>query len=310
MIAEAMRNGTDWLMRGSGFSAMDNMGKSGTIKAVLNHATEVAARDSKKKWGSAREQFSKGELAQHWGFYFNRAELDTIYRELMKNGSNFNAYSGKAAELLEELGFAGLGQQQLISGMGRPAAWGRHPNLRPMWALRGFAIKQQALIMREIMYNIALGKTDLAIKFMARYIALAGGSFGLLNESRQWLMGDGEASFSGFLMGMADQVLSTMTLNTVGLNDYQYGRLMESGPIPVLAEAMFPLPATRIYDIGKAAYQGATDPQKQLRTEMIDQAPILRQPLNLLQNVSENVDGLVPDPLENLERRIRPGEQR
>jgi hypothetical protein len=309
MIADAMRTGTDWLMKGSGFAAMDNMGKSGTIKAVLNNAAELAAKDSKRKWKKKSDQFVKGELAKAWGFYFNRAELDIINRELMKHGGDFTKYSGRAGELLEELGFAGLGQQQLISGMGRPAAWARHPNLRPMWALRGFAIKQQALILREIMFHMAAGRTDEAIKYFARYIALAAGSFGLLNEARQWVFGDGEASFPGFLVSAADQVLSTLTLNTVGLNDYQYGRLMESGPIPVIAESLFPLPASRIMDIGKSMYQGATDPTKQFRTEIIDEVPTLRQPLNALQNVEENT-GLIPDPLANLEATIRPGEQR
>ena len=309
MIADAMRTGTDWLMKGSGFAAMDNMGKSGTIKAVLNNAAELAAKDSKRKWKKKSDQFVKGELAKAWGFYFNRAELDIINRELMKHGGDFTKYSGRAGELLEELGFAGLGQQQLISGMGRPAAWARHPNLRPMWALRGFAIKQQALILREIMFHMAAGRTDEAIKYFARYIALAAGSFGLLNEARQWVFGDGEASFPGFLVSAADQVLSTLTLNTVGLNDYQYGRLMESGPIPVIAESLFPLPASRIMDIGKSMYQGATDPTKQFRTEIIDEVPTLRQPLNALQNIEENT-GLIPDPLANLEATIRPGEQR
>ena len=310
MIADAARNGTDWLMKGSGFAAMDNMGKSGTIKALLNHASEVAAKDAKTKWKNAKEQFTDGKLARQWGFYFNQAELAIIQKELMKHGSDFTKYSGRAGKLLEELGFAGLGQQQLISGMGRPAAWARHPNLRPMWALRGFAIKQQALIMREIMFNIAAGRTDEALKFMGRYIALAAGSFGLLNEARQWVFGDGEASFPGFIQSAADQVVSTLSLNTIGLNDYQYGRLMESGPIPVLAESLVPLPVTRAWDIGKATYQGITDPEKPLVTEIIDETPILRQPFNAVQNLSENVDDFVPKPLEDLERRIRPGEQR
>lgn len=309
MIADAMRTGTDWLMKGSGFAAMDNMGKSGTIKAVLNNAADLAYKDGQRKWKSKAERYSKGELAKAWGFYFNRTELDIINRELVKHGADFNKYSGRAEQLLEELGFAGLGQQQLISGIGRPAAWARHPNLRPMWALRGFAIKQQALILREIMFNIARGRTDEAIKYMARYIALAAGSFGLLNEARQWVFGDGEASFPGFLVSMGDQILSTLTLNTVGLNDYQYGRLMESGPIPVIAESLFPLPASRIFDVGKSAYQGATDPAKNLRTELIDEVPTLRQPLNAVQNLSENTD-IIPKPLENLEATIRPGEQR
>ncbi|MEL0014954.1 MAG: hypothetical protein VW715_07045 [Rhodospirillales bacterium] len=310
MVADAARTGTDWLMKGSGFAAMDNMGKSGTIKAILNHASEVAAKDSKTAWANKKEQFTQGKLARQWGFYFNRAELEMIQNELMKHGGDFTKYSGSAAKLLEELAFAGLGQQQLISGMGRPAAWARHPNLRPMWALRGFAIKQQALIMREIMFNIANGRTDDALKFMARYVALAAGSFGLLNESRQWIFGDGEASFPGFLQSAADQIVSTMSLNTIGLNDYQYGRLMESGPVSVVAESLLPLPATRAYDIGKAIYQGITDPNKNLRTEVMNEIPLLRQPPNAIQNLAENTDHLIPKPLENLEETLRPGEQR
>jgi hypothetical protein len=179
-----------------------------------------------------------------------------------------------------------------------------------MWALRGFAIKQQALIMREIMFNIANGRTDDALKFMARYVALAAGSFGLLNESRQWIFGDGEASFPGFLKSAADQIVSTMSLNTIGLNDYQYGRLMESGPVSVVAESLLPLPATRAYDIGKAIYQGITDPNKNLRTEVMNEIPLLRQPPNAIQNLAENTDHLIPKPLENLEETLRPGEQR
>ena len=309
MVADAMRTGTDWLMKGSGFAAMDNIGKSGTIKAILNHAAESAAKDHKTVWLNSKEQFTKGYLGRQWGFYFDTAELNMIQRELMKHGADFTKYEGKAKELLEELAFAGLGQQQLISGMGRPLAWARHPNLRPMWALRGFAIKQQALIMREILFNIAAGRTDEAIKFMARYVALAAGSFGLLNEARQWVFGDGEASLPGVIMGMGDQILSTLTVNTVGLNDYQYGRLMESGLIGTVAESLVPTPISRLYDFAKSGYQGSTDPTLDLRTELIQEVPTLRQPLNAVQNLAENTD-IIPKPLENLERRIRPGEQR
>jgi hypothetical protein len=307
-VAEVARNGTDWLMKGSGFQAMDNMGKSGTIKAILNNAAELAAKDSKTVWKKG-EQYTKGQLARAWGFYFDKAELDMIQRELMKHGADFAKYSGKAAELLEELGFAGLGQQQLISGAGRPNAWARHPNLRPMWALRGFAIKQQSLLMREIVFNIKAGRTDEAMKFMLRYIALAGGSFGLLNEARQWVFGDGEATLPGIIQGAADQVVSTMTLNTIGLNDYQYGRLMQDGLPSVLAEAAVPLPASRIYDQAKSAWKGMTDPNASLLTETINEIPALRQPFNALQNLGENTD-FVSEPLRNLEASIRPGEQR
>ena len=85
-------------------------------------------------------------LADNWGFYFNKKELDVISEQLQKHGADWRKYEGPGKDLIEELMFAGLGQQQLISAAGRPAAWARHPNLRPLWALRGFVIKQQALL--------------------------------------------------------------------------------------------------------------------------------------------------------------------
>lgn len=293
-VADAMRTMTDWLMKGSGFAAADSIGKGWTIKGILNHAHDMALQ--------------KGGLEDAWGFYFTKAELKTIKDQLLKHGSDFNAYSGRGAELLEELAFAGLGQQQLISGMGRPVGWARHPNARPLWALRGFAIKQQALLMREVVDKIRAGKTDEALTYFTRYVALAGGSFGVLNEARQWMFGDGEATVEGVVQGMADQVLSAVTLNTVGLNDYQYGSLMENGLFYTVAEGSMPIAGDRPYEVIKSIYQSAKAEEGQRLNPLIKQVPFLNQPLNLLQNLGE--DDLIPKPLEKLERTIRPGEQR
>lgn len=293
-VADAMRNGTDWLMKGSGFAAADNIGKGWTIKAILNHAADLAQKP--------------GKLEDAWGFYFTKAELAQIKKELNRWGSDFGNYSGRAGELLEELAFAGLGQQQLISAMGRPVGWARHPNARPMWALRGFAIKQQALLMREIVEKIQDGKFDEALTYFTRYVALAGGSFGLLNEARQWMFGDGEASITGVVQGMADQVLSAATINTVGLNDYQYGSLRENGLFYTMVEGMIPIAADRPYEAIKSAYEATQAPEGQALNPLIKQVPFINQPLNLIQNLGE--DELIPDPMKKLERVIRPGEQR
>jgi hypothetical protein len=293
-VADAMRTATDWLMKGSGFAAADSLGKGWTIKGILNHAAELAQ--------------SPGKLEEAWGFYFDKAELAVIRKELLKHGSDFNRYSGQAETLLEELAFAGLGQQQLISAMGRPVGWARHPNARPLWALRGFAIKQQALLMREVVEKIRDGKTDEALKYFTRYVALAGGSFGLLNESRQWMFGDGEFTISGMVVGMADQVISAASINTIGLNDYQYGSLMENGLLWTMAEGMVPIAADRPAELVKSMYDAAVAPEGEGAAGLISEVPMLNQGLNFLQNTGE--DGLIPQPLAEIERRIRPGEQR
>ena len=110
------------------------------------------------------------------------------------------------------------------------------------------------------------------------------------------------------MQGAADQVLSAITLNTVGLNDYQYGSLMENGLFYTTAEGSFPIAADRPYEALKAVYESVTAPEGQGAAPLIKQVPLLNQPLNLLQNLGE--DGLIPQPLQELERKIRPGEQR
>ena len=162
--------------------------------------------------------------------------------------------------------------------------------------------------MREVVDKIRVGKTDEALTYFTRYVALAGGSFGLLNEARQWMFGDGEATVEGVVQGVADQVLSALTLNTIGLNDYQYGSLMENGLLYTTAEGMFPIAADRPYEFVKGIYKSAVAPEGETAAPLIKQLPIANQGLNLIQNLGE--DDLIPEPLKKLERDIRPGEQR
>ena len=57
---------------------------------------------------------------------------------------------------------------------------------------------------------------------MQRYALFSAGGFGLMNEARQWLWGDGNFTAAGVLTGFADQIVSTASINTIGLNDYQW----------------------------------------------------------------------------------------
>ena len=232
--AAAMRGSADFLMKGSGFAAIDRVGKRGVMRGVLQSATNDA---------------KAGRLADNWGFYFNNAELKIIESQLKKHGTDWREYTGKGKELIEQLMFAGLGQQQLISAAGRPAAWARNPNLRPLWALRGFVVKQQALALREVMGNIKAGKPEEAAKFLGRYAAYGAGGYAIINEGRQFIFGDGEMSFNGLARGYGDAWASLLTANTLGLNDYQYGQIKQIGLLPTLAQGMEPLATSRIRDI-------------------------------------------------------------
>ena len=271
--AELMRNSADFVMKGSGFAAMNMVGQKGVMRGVLRSAADDA---------------KAGKLKENWGFYFNDAELSVLEKQLKQHDVNWDKYTGKGSELVEELMFAGLGQQQLISAAGRPAAWARNPNLRPLWALRGFVVKQQALALREVMGNIKAGKPEKAAEFLGRYAAYGAGGYAVINEGRQFIFGDGEASFGGLARGYGDAWASLLTANTLGLNDYQYGQIQQYGILPTFAMGMEPIITSRARDIAGTTIEvlDRERPPQALATEL----PIIKQPLRAARNVAEMME--------------------
>ena len=286
-MADHARKGTDLLMKYSAFGWADEIGKNAITRMIIQDAVD-----------------NVDNLSAKWGFYFSKSELDTIAKQIRKHGTDVQSYTGRGAELMEELFFAGLGQQQLISSAGRPAAWSRNPNLRFMWALRGFAMKQQALAYRNIVDNIARGNNKAAWDYMKRYALFSAGSFGLLNEFRQWLWGDGEFTWSGVIMGFADQIVSTASINTIGLNDYQWGKMMEEGVTITFIKSLEPLmtsvPRGNLGDVVDAL-DGEFKNNKDLNvgqrlTLPASQFPLIKQWSSAVKNVEEDL-GLKPNPL-------------
>ena len=268
--AEKMRKGADFMMKGSGFAAMDRVGKQGVMRGVLKSAADDA---------------EAGKLADNWGFYFNEAELNILTDQLKKHGMDWQKYTGRGSELIEELMFAGLGQQQLISAAGRPSAWARHPNLRPLWALRGFVIKQQALALREVMGNIKAGKPEEAVKFLGRYAAYGAGGYAVINEGRQFIFGDGEASFGGLARGYGDAWASLLTANTLGLNDYQFGQIKNIGILPTFALGMEPIATSRARDLISTGIE-VLDKERPPQA-MLTEIPFFKQGFRAGRNISE-----------------------
>jgi hypothetical protein len=276
--AEKMRNTANFLMKGSGFAAMDQVGKKGVMRGVLKSAADDA---------------EAGTLKENWGFYFNKAELDILSSQLRKHGLDWQKYTGKGAELVEELMFAGLGQQQLISAAGRPSAWARHPNLRPLWALRGFVVKQQALALREVMGNIKAGKPEKAAEFLGRYAVYGAGGYAAINEGRQYLFGDGEASFSGLARGYGDSWASLLTANTLGLNDYQFGKIKQNGLMLTFAQGLLPITVTRPFDILGTAI-GVADREYPV-ARLASEFPLIRDIGRTSRNIGERINA---EPLQ------------
>jgi len=277
--ADKMRRSADFLMKGSLFAAMDRVGKKGVMRGVLK---------------SAIDDVEAGRLADNWSFYFNQAELNIISSQLKKHGMSWNKYNKVGNALIEELVTAGLGQQQLISSAGRPSAWARHPNLRPLWALRGFVVKQQALALREVVGNLKAGKPEEAAKFLGRYAMYGAGGYAVINEGRQFIFGDGEVSAGGLARGYGDAWASLLTANTLGLNDYQFGKIKENGLMMTFAQGVPSIAVTRPFDIAETAI-GVIDgeyPAARLASEV----PLVRDVGRFSRNIGERFD---IDPLED-----------
>jgi hypothetical protein len=299
-LADTSRKGTDLLMRGSGFAWMDGVGKNAITRMIVQDAVDNVDR-----------------LRAKWGFYFSESELALIEKQIRKHGTDVGSMTGKGAQLMEELFFAGLGQQQLISSAGRPAAWSRNPNFRFMWALRGFAIKQLALAQRNIFDNIAKGNKKAAWEYMQRYALFSAGAFGLLNESRQWVWGDGNFTASGVVMGFADQIVSTASINTIGLNDYQWGKMMEDGIVITWLRSLVPIGADIPLDtLGDLvdAYDGDIKGQEGLNAGQrlaypFAQFPIIGQWSKAADNMADtnllgiDIQAPLPQPLDDINRK-------
>jgi hypothetical protein len=260
-MAARTRQGTDMLMKGSGFAAFDRIGKAGVMRGVLRSAADDA---------------QAGKLADNWGFYFNERELGILTKQLKQHGVDWRKYKGEGKQLVEELMFAGLGQQQLISAVGRSSAWARNPNLRPLWALRGFVVRQQALALDEVVGNLKAGRPDKAAAFLGRYAAYGAGGYAIINEGRQFIFGDGEVSAGGMIRGYGDAWASLLSLNTLGLNDYQYGQIKENGILPTLAEGLVPIAVSRPLEIiGKTA--DVIDQERPPQAILTEAFPIIKQ---------------------------------
>lgn len=275
--ADSTRELTDKMMKWSQFQRTDIYSKNATLNVIL----EQLVREAKT-----------GKINQNWGFYLKPTDMNKLAVALKKNGADFKKYKGKDFELVEDLAFAALGQQQLISASGRSSAWARNPNLRPLWALRGFASKQQGILMWKVVENFRKGNAKEAYKYLGMYAAVVGTSYGVLNESRQWLFGDGNWDLTGVFMGMADQMLSTASVNTLGLNDYQWGRINEVGVLRAFAESLVPIAVDIPFETGRDIVDTLSGKQGPLYP--IAQFPLVKQPIqfgqNMIENVAQNVD--------------------
>lgn len=220
--ARATRKFSDVSMYVSGFKYMDRIGKGVVLRATLNRA---------------RTSAKKGTLLKDFGHLMREDELIKI-RKHLKEGTPASEVPEDGAKLIEELAFSGLGEQQLISVAGRPLNYLNHPNLRPLYALSGFAIKQQALLRSKVIDEIAKGNYAEAGKNAASYAVYAGIGYGILHEGREAVAGKEEFDSGDVMVNAVDQIVAAATLNRLG-DDYGRAKFMQD-PVKFLMESFVP----------------------------------------------------------------------
>ena len=265
----------DKAMKASGFEFFDQVGKGGVMRTVQQSVVDTVGEEG---WEGLRK---------NWSMFFDDDELKRVANLVSEHGMDYRAYpDGRSKELFEEMISAGLGQQQLISGGGRPSSWANNPNARVLFALRGFAMKQQAFAMRNIVGNIKDGNTKDAADWAVRYAIFAMGGFAAINEGRQIIFGDGEARPERFLRSFFDQAVGVATLNSIGVNDYAWGQIQQEGLMSTILKGNIPIAADIPLDVIMNVFNGLTDPDTSA-TKAIESMPLIKQWSNVGTNTKE-----------------------
>jgi len=234
--AKASEDLLEWSMKWSGFSKLDQFGKSRIMGASFNRA---------------RQDMADGSFDAKWQYTFSKPEIDQLKRDIISNNID--------SELVRDLVMFDLFRLQPINAAAQTAAGLANPNARVFYMLKGFAIQQLDLMERRILREWNAGNKRQALENLAKYIVISGGGYGVVNEARQILKGEvpdpEEAAASAFY-----QIGSVLTLGAMGANDYGYDKFMND-PLTAMATNLLPpigasLPGAVLEDIADAFRTG------------------------------------------------------
>ncbi len=221
-VAYRAKEAAEVSMAVSQFKRLDRIGKGTVLRATVNKARE-AAKDNR--------------LAVEFGDVLTPDQMTRI-RPYLKSGYAVKDMPEDVARIVEQMAFTGLGRQQLISSAGRPLNYLRYEILRPLYALTGFAIKQQALLRKNVYDAARKGDYAAAGSYAARYAAFAGLGYGVLNEGREAAFKGEEFNSEDIMVGAADQIAAAITLNKLG-DDYGRAKFLED-PVQFVMESVLP----------------------------------------------------------------------
>ncbi len=253
---------TQKAMKWGGFQWADMKGKNGVLRVVASEADKLA---------------NEGRLAERWGTFFDPKEISQIERALKNSGGDFNKMSKKDQALYDEMLTLGLGQQQLISSAGRPEKWLDHPLMRPLYMMRGFAIKHNALLNEKVYREFKQGNMGEAAKNASLYMILPGSSYAGMNVARnEMFKEDYEANGEEFMYSLVDSVAGPMTLNMVGGGSSYERKELAENPVGAIMESIIP-PGGLVADAGKAMSKAIQDGDPEALAEIVTGHPMYKQ---------------------------------
>jgi len=223
----------DWSMSYSGFRKLDSWTKTKIMKAgVGKNIAEVKANTAqwRKKWANTFEEY----------------ELDSLERAL-KSGDLDNPY-------VKELAMIELSDLQPISAASQTQAGLNKPNLRILYMLKGFAIKQLDLLRRRVFDEYRNGNKKKAMQNALSYLLISGGGYGVVQEGRQPVKGE-MPDITNIPELALYQVFSVLTGGAFGANQYGAHVFMQD-PAKAFLENVTP-PTGLIGGVGKDLAQGA-----------------------------------------------------
>lgn len=176
----------------SGFRFGDQFGKNVSMNAAIY---------------KGRKDIVNGTFDRQWQDGFTPTELRQLKADLLAN---------RKSMLVEDFGAFNLAKLQPSDLAQMPKFYLDHPNVRVLYMLKTFAIKQLSQVNRLVVKEWEQGNKAEAVKNALAYSTIVGGSNAFLLESRQMLKGQApDYSFSNMVGGVDEN------------GDFNIGRWMD-----------------------------------------------------------------------------------
>lgn len=254
-----------------GFKQLDALAKHSVVRIVAQDTLNRARR---------------GTLSERWAGYLEPGDLARLEGALKRTNGDVRKMNAKEAKLYDQILTAGLGQQQLISAGGRPMEWLQRPNLRPMWMMRGFAIKHNALLSDRIAKKLRAGDTAGAAKEATMYLALPGAAYAGLNVGRRAMFKeDYEPTEEEVMYSLADSVLGPLSLNSMSVGSQYERSLWQRGDVAQLV-ANGLLPPLGLYgDVAGGVMKAVSKGDVEEVADIVAESPFYKQWSNFFGNI-------------------------